>query len=130
MVVSCLCFTPIPFPDYSIDRQIKVESLFDEYRIQSTNDNEITVNISAEALAAALKSCSSNANRSYDTEEVVMRLAKKNDQAVLSFDILGTTSVGRRVRVAYDVKVEVLKPMDVEKLREPMCPEPDVGRVY
>ncbi|KAL0062647.1 Checkpoint protein hus1 [Marasmius tenuissimus] len=105
--------------------QIKVDSLFNEYRIQSNNNNEITVNISAEALAAALKSCSSNANRSYDTEEVVMKLAKKNEQAVLSFEILGTTPVGRKVRVAHDVKIEVLKAMDVEKLREPMCPEPD-----
>ncbi|KAL0571124.1 Checkpoint protein hus1 [Marasmius crinis-equi] len=105
--------------------QIKIDSIFSEYRIQSNSNNEITVNISAEALAAALKSCSSNANRSYDTEEVVMKLAKKNDQAVLSFEILGTTAVGRKVRVTHGVRIEVLKAMDVEKLREPMCPEPD-----
>lgn len=56
-----------------------------------------------------------------------MKLAKKNDQAVLSFEIIGATNLGRRVQVTHDVKIEVLRPTDVEKLREPMCPEPDVS---
>ena len=56
-----------------------------------------------------------------------MRLAKKNDQALLSFEISGLTRVGRKVRVAHDVKIEVLKAADVEKLSEPMCPEPDAS---
>jgi len=56
-----------------------------------------------------------------------MRLAKKNDQALLSFEISGLTRVGRKVRVAHDVKIEVMKPADVEKLSEPMCPEPDAS---
>ena len=55
-----------------------------------------------------------------------MKLAKKNDQAVLSFEIAGLTRAGRKVRVAHDVKIEVMKPCDVEKLSEPLCPEPDV----
>lgn len=56
-----------------------------------------------------------------------MKLAKKNDQAVLSFEINGLTTVGRKVRVAHDVKIEILKPADVAKLTEPLCPEPDVS---
>ncbi len=55
-----------------------------------------------------------------------MKLAKKNDQAVMSFEITGTTRVGRRVKVTHDVKIEVMRPSDVDKLSEPMCPEPDV----
>lgn len=55
-----------------------------------------------------------------------MKLAKKTDQAVLSFEITGTTRVGRRVKVTHDVKIEVMKPSDVDKLSEPLCPEPDV----
>lgn len=59
-----------------------------------------------------------------------MKLAKKNDQAVLSFEISGTSKVGmRRVKVTHDVKIEVLKPGDVERLGEPLCPEPDVSLV-
>lgn len=108
--------------------QIKVDSIFTSYRIQSNASNEITMSLSSEALLGALKSASSSASASssYETEEVVMKLAKKNDQAVLSFEISGLTRVGRKVRVSHDVKIEVMKPGDVARLREPMCPQPDV----
>lgn len=56
-----------------------------------------------------------------------MKLAKKNDRAVLKFDIIGTTSVGRRVKVSHDVLVDVMKPHEVAKYSEPLCPEPDVS---
>jgi HUS1 checkpoint protein len=87
------------------------------------------MSLSAEALLAALRSASSSASSSssYETEEVVMKLAKKNDQAVLSFEISGTTKSGKKVRVAHDVKIEVMKPSDVARLAEPLCPEPDVS---
>ncbi|KAJ7593722.1 checkpoint protein Hus1/Mec3 [Mycena floridula] len=110
--------------------QIKITSLFTAYRIQSNAANEITMALSSEALLAALKSASSSASTgttssSYDAEEIVMKLAKKNNQALLTFEIIGTTKMGKRVRVAHDVRVEVMKQDDVERLREPMCPEPD-----
>lgn len=109
--------------------QIKVDSLFTNYRIQSNASNEITLALSAEALLTALKSAtssSSSGSSAYETEEVVMKLAKKNDHAVLTFEINGLTRVGRRVRVAHDVKIEVMRPADVARLSEPLCPEPDV----
>jgi HUS1 checkpoint protein len=59
-----------------------------------------------------------------------MKLAKKNDQALLSFEISGQTRVGHRLRVAHDVKIEVMRPADVDKLREPLCPEPDVSLFF
>jgi hypothetical protein len=55
-----------------------------------------------------------------------MKLAKKNNLPVLSFEIFGTTQMGRRVKVAHDVRIEVMKPADVAILTEPRCPEPDV----
>ena len=39
----------------------------------------------------------------------------------------GDCRVGQRVRVAHDVRIDVMKPADVERLGEPMCPDPDVG---
>ncbi|EGN99302.1 hypothetical protein SERLA73DRAFT_182231 [Serpula lacrymans var. lacrymans S7.3] len=114
---------------------VKAESIFTSYRIQSNADNQITVTISTEALLSALRSSSSSAASSivaaailptYDADEVVMKLAKKNDQAVLSFEMFGTSRTGRKVRVAHDVRIEVMRPVEVEKLREPLCPEPDV----
>ncbi|KAJ7765897.1 checkpoint protein Hus1/Mec3 [Mycena maculata] len=111
--------------------QIKVDSLFTSYRIQSNASNVITMALSSEALLATLKSASTSsksasAASSYEAEEIVMKLAKKNNQAVLSFEISGMTRQGRKVRVAHDVKIDVMKPADVENLKEPMCPEPDV----
>ncbi|KAF7346309.1 Checkpoint protein [Mycena sanguinolenta] len=106
--------------------QIKVDSLFTSYRIQSNASNVITMALSSEALLATLKSASTSSKSAYETEEIVMKLAKKNDQAVLSFEISGVTRQGRKVRVAHDVKIEVMKPTQVAELKEPMCPEPDV----
>lgn len=85
--------------------------------------------ISSEALLAALRSASASSTSStaYQAEDIIMKLAKKNDRAVLKFEIIGTTSVGRRVKVSHDVLVDVMKPHEVAKLAEPLCPEPDVG---
>lgn len=55
-----------------------------------------------------------------------MKLAKKNDKAALSFEMLGVSRSGRKVRVAHDVRIDVMRPSEVDKLREPLCPEPDV----
>lgn len=106
-------------------RQVKVQSLFTDYRIQSNSNNEITVLTSPEALLLALRSAW-NPTSLESTPETVMKLAKKNDQAVLSFEISGPMSSGRTFRVGHDVRIEVMKPSDVKKLTEPMCPEPDV----
>lgn len=120
-------------------RKIKVEALFDNYRIQSNANNEITMVLSGEALLGALKSASSSvpstssgsgaasAGAAFDAEEIVMKLAKKNDQALLSFEIKGVSRAGQQIRVAHDVKIEVMKPTDVDKMQEPLCPKADVS---
>ena len=109
-------------------RQIKIDSLFNNYRIQSNADNEITLALASEALLGALKSAFTSAasGSSFNTEEIVMKLAKKSDHALLTFDIHGQTRIGNKMRVAHDVKIQVMKPADVAKLSEPLCPEPDV----
>jgi HUS1 checkpoint protein len=104
---------------------IAISSLFSAYRIQSNANNEITMAMSPESLLATLRSAEGT-----DAEEVTMKLAKKNDWAVLSFEISGSSKVGRRMRVTHDVRIEVLKPTDAEKLKEPQCPEPDVRLCY
>ncbi|KAL0945318.1 hypothetical protein HGRIS_000821 [Hohenbuehelia grisea] len=108
--------------------QIKVDSLFTAYRIQSNANNEISLALSSEALLLALKSAtaSAEAGAAGDVDEVVLKLAKKNGHAVLSFEIAGATRMGKSVRVAHDVRIDVMKPTDVALLREPMCPEPDI----
>jgi hypothetical protein len=126
LVVSRLCSPSSEDTNDACDsRQVKVQSIFSDYRIQSNANNEVTILISPEALLLALRSAWNPASLE-STPETVMKLAKKNDQAVLSFDISGSMSSGRMVRVGHDVRIEVMKPSDVKKLTEPMCPEPDV----
>ncbi|KAF8263888.1 cell cycle checkpoint [Lactarius quietus] len=95
--------------------KIRVDALFTDYRILSHSHNTITLNLPTDALSAALRSASAEHT---GANEVVMKLAKKNNIAVLSFEIFGTTQMGRRVKV--------MKPADVALLTEPRCPEPDV----
>ena len=66
-----------------------------------------------------------------------MKLAKKNGRAVLCFDIELSFSggglsafgggAGKKARMEHNVLIEVLKPSDMAKLKEPLCPEPDVS---
>ncbi|EIW83682.1 cell cycle checkpoint [Coniophora puteana RWD-64-598 SS2] len=114
---------------------VKVDSIFASYRIQSNANNQITMILATDALLQALRSSSTSAATSsvaaavlptYDSDEVVMKLAKKHDQAVLAFEMLGISRTGRKIRVAHDVRVDVMRPSDVDRLREPLCPEPDV----
>jgi HUS1 checkpoint protein len=94
--------------------------LFAEYRIQSNAENVINLELSPEALLQALKSAISS-------PEVVMKLAKKNDHAVLTFEVTSQSRQGRKLQIAHDVRIYVMKPADFAKVKEPMCPEPDVG---
>lgn len=118
----------------SAQSQIKVDSIFSNYRIQSNAQNEITLLVPSDAMLSALRSASSSSSTAststssgaMTTEDVTMKLAKKHDVAVLSLEISGMSRSGRRVNVAHDVRIEVMKPADVAKITEPRCPEPDV----
>ena len=55
-------------------RQIKVSSLFTDYRIQSNANNQITLMLSSEALLAALRSADQQGvNPSLSNVELVMK---------------------------------------------------------
>ncbi|KAI0370127.1 cell cycle checkpoint [Pilatotrama ljubarskyi] len=111
--------------------QIKVSSLFTDYRIQSNSNNEITISVASDALLAALRSAAgpSSAQRSSSSlpadTHVIMKLAKKADKSVLSFEITGLTSIGRNISIVQHVFIDVMRHADVQRLKEPMCPEPD-----
>ena len=98
---------------------IHKDSLFTDYRIQSNYNNEINMEISPEAVLQALKAAQS-------APEVILKLAKKNNHAVLNFEITSQSRQRNKVQISHDVLIEVLKPSEVERMREPLCPEPDV----
>ncbi|KAI9451369.1 cell cycle checkpoint [Lactarius psammicola] len=124
-VWSYVVVPSLPFfsANASHTRKIRVDALFTDYRILSHSNNEITLTLPTDALSTALRSASAEHT---GANEVVMKLAKKKNVPVLSFEIFGTTHMGRRVKVAHDVRIEVMKPADVALLTEPRCPEPDV----
>ena len=102
--------------------KICVDVFFTDYRIISHPNNEITLNPPTNALSAVLRSVSLEHT---STNEVVMKLAKRNDIPVLSLEIFGTTQMDRR---AHNVRIEAMKLTDATLLTEPQCPEPDVVR--
>lgn len=98
----------------------------------SNSNDEITMQLGAEALISVLRSSSSsismnllsNASSDPREEEVVVMLAKKNEQPLLSFEISGVSRLGKNFKVSHDLRIELLRRSDVEP--EPLCPEPDV----
>lgn len=129
-------YLPYKLKVCTISRKIKVESLFTNYRIQSMADSHITMELSTDALLGALRSAASSASSSggssrvnsdsTTTDQVIIKLAKKNNQAVLAVEIHGTTRVGKPMLVAHDVKIELMSPYDAARLNEPLCPDPNV----
>ncbi|KAL5526705.1 HUS1 [Sanghuangporus sanghuang] len=115
------------------------DSLFSDYHIQSNANNEISLSLSPEVLSQALRSAASSS-------DVVMKLSKKDGHPVLTFEILlalgsgglsgfGSTGMGggggggggsRKASVAHVVLIDMLKPADMRRLKEPLCPEPDI----
>ncbi|KAI0311324.1 checkpoint protein Hus1/Mec3, partial [Amylostereum chailletii] len=89
--------------------QIRVVALFSDYRVQSNSNNEISIALSTDALSQVLRSA---AAQNAGAEDIVMKLAKKNDSPVLSFEIHGATRMGRKVKVAHDVRIDIIKPAD------------------
>ncbi|CAL1715890.1 unnamed protein product [Somion occarium] len=122
-----ICSNDISEGGVQVWSQIKVESLFTEYRIQSNANNQITFSLSTDALLVALRSASSYSSSSATSgADIVMKLAKKQDQAVLTFEISGQSRSGKPVKITHDIRIELMRPEEVDKLAEPMCPEPQV----
>ncbi|PWN51227.1 cell cycle checkpoint [Violaceomyces palustris] len=99
--------------------QMTVESLFSDYRIESNFQNQINLEVSPETLLKALRSAN-------NATEVTMRLVKRNNDPLLSFSITSNTATGAKLDIIQDVLIRVLKPADIAKVKEPLCPEPDV----
>ncbi|KAI0791225.1 cell cycle checkpoint [Abortiporus biennis] len=120
-----ICLADANEGNVQIWSQVRIASIFSEYRIQSNANNNITIRLSTDALLGALHSVSNPSGPLSETM-IVMKLAKKSDQAVLSFEITGFSKNGKPVRVSHDVRIEVVRPAEVDAMKEPMCPEPDV----
>lgn len=99
--------------------QISVESFFRDYRVESNFNNQINFEISTDTLLQALRS-SSNA------VDVMIRLAKRDKDPLLSFSIANATHSGSRLEIVQDVLIKVMRPAESMRIKEPLCPDPDV----
>ncbi|SNX87627.1 related to protein hus1, required for S-M and DNA damage checkpoints [Melanopsichium pennsylvanicum] len=99
--------------------QMQVDSIFQDYRIESNFQNHINLEVSPDTLLKALRS----ANNAYS---VILRLAKRNKDPLLSFSISSQSRTGAKLEVVQDVLIKVLKPAEMSRIVEPLCPEPDV----
>ncbi|KAI5477604.1 HUS1 checkpoint protein [Pseudohyphozyma bogoriensis] len=126
--VHLICFSD----GVQVWSQIQVSAIFDQstFRLESNSNNEIYLEVSLDALARALKS-------STGATEVTIKLAKKggtgpagnqgkNARPVLSLAIQSASRHGRMVTITHDVGVRVKKHSEVDAMKEPLCPAPDL----
>ncbi|BGP17888.1 hypothetical protein JCM10213_000966 [Rhodosporidiobolus nylandii] len=111
--------------------QIAVASIFDlaTFRLESNHHNEIYLEVSTDSLSRALKSCSG-------ATSTTIKLAKKGGAGpngtgkgaypVLSLAIESSSRLGKRLEITQDVAVKVKKAAEIELLKEPLCPAPEV----
>ncbi|KAE8258329.1 hypothetical protein A4X13_0g1749 [Tilletia indica] len=99
---------------------LKTEEFFDGFRIESNNNNKIFVEIATETFLKALRS-------GLNATDLTMRLAKNvNNTPLLSFNIVSSSHTGARLVVVQDVLIRILKPTEMERIIEPLCPPPDI----
>lgn len=99
--------------------EIQTIALFYEFRIESQCDNMIGMEVAVDFLMRALRSTQQEC-------EVFLKLAKKNDQPLLSFTINTENPGAPKYSVVQEVPVRLLGPNDVRSIREPALPHPDV----
>lgn len=99
--------------------QISVESFFKDYRVESNFNNQINFEISTDTLLQALRS-------GQNAVDVMMRLAKRDKDPLLSFAIANASHSGSKLEIVQDVLIKVLRPAESTRIKEPLCPDPDV----
>lgn len=96
-----------------------VTSVFSNYRIESHNQNEITVEVVAESFARALRSAAG-------ATDVMLRLGKRDGEPLLSLSIVMASHTGAKLDVTQEVLIRILRASEMSLITEPMCPTPDV----
>lgn len=93
--------------------------MFAEYRVESNRENQVTLEVTTEALARVLRSAAG-------ALELVLRLGKRNGEPLLSMAIAMTSHSGARLDVTQDIVIRILRTSELNLIAEPMCPTPDV----
>ncbi|CDZ97840.1 Checkpoint 9-1-1 complex, HUS1 component [Phaffia rhodozyma] len=119
--------------------QVNQDLIFSSYRIESNQANEIHISILIQPLLTVLKSALALEGKG----EVVVKLAKRPVgqptaltgsepgapavmKPMLVWEIGGDSRLNRPPPLSHELHIKVLKTPEVEQLKEPLCPEPDI----
>ncbi|KAJ1906549.1 Checkpoint protein hus1 [Tieghemiomyces parasiticus] len=100
--------------------QLAPDHIFSEYHVASAYNNEINLEVVLDHLLRALKS-------STNALSVAMRLTKKEGIPILSIIISNQSRTGKIMSLSQDVPVRALTALQVEHIKEPIVPEPQVN---
>lgn len=107
-------------------RVLQVDTIFDEYRVESAANNVINMELPLDTLQRALRSCQS-------ASDAVIRLTKRASDKIPVLVLTVTTASSRThitgsgaTLVTQEIPVKVLPASMVEGIHQPSCPEPDV----
>lgn len=89
-----------------------IDQIFSEYRSESNFDNQINIEVITELLCDALK-------RMTPLSDVTMKLAKRDTQALLNFEVVTRQSDSREVAVLQSIPIAVRKPKNMAGYRTP-----------
>ncbi|AGV14263.1 HUS1 checkpoint protein, variant [Cryptococcus neoformans var. grubii H99] len=115
--------------------QVKVSTLFEDYRIESNSNNEIWVEVNLDSLVKVLRSADNSVgginenmrnSAALSQAEVTLKLNKKQNQPIWAFDIKGYTASRKSMIITHEINVKILSSRRQEDLKEPLCPRPDI----
>lgn len=131
------------------------DALFKDFRIESNFNNQINLEIASDSLLKALRSAQNAVDVTMRlakrNKDPLLSFMIVNAVGVLASHEEKFTSVaqrcscssldltsdfrpfplksrsGARLEIVQDVLIKVLKPAEIERIKEPLCPEPDVS---
>ncbi|BEJ16983.1 hypothetical protein CspHIS471_0603840 [Cutaneotrichosporon sp. HIS471] len=118
--------------------QVKVPTLFDHFRIESNNNNEIWLEVNLDALLKVLRSADTSSgiadggrggNTTLSDADVMVKLNKLDGRPVWTFEISGRTPQGNPITITHNVTVHIISSRRQKELTEPLCPPPDIHLV-
>ncbi|BEI93921.1 uncharacterized protein CcaverHIS019_0603800 [Cutaneotrichosporon cavernicola] len=118
--------------------QVKVPTLFDHFRIESNNNNEIWLEVNLDALLKVLRSADTSSgianggrggNTTLSDADVMVKLNKLDGRPVWTFEISGRTPQGNPITITHNVTVHIISSRRQKELTEPLCPPPDLKTI-
>ncbi|EOR01538.1 60S ribosomal protein L12 [Wallemia ichthyophaga EXF-994] len=100
--------------------QLNVNTLFSEYRCESSNNNEVHIEVSMEHLFRAIKSA-------HESDNVLLRLMKKGAIPTLNLSISTLSHYNSRFTIEQDVPCRPQKQIYVNAFVRPETPDKDVS---